>query len=51
MRKQREPELQGEARAFIDFTRKLLAVPKKEIDEKKAEYDRKKTREKKKRTT
>lgn len=51
MRKQTEPELQNDARAFTELTRKLLAVPKKEIDKEKAKYESKKEREKKKRTT
>ena len=47
MRKQTEPR--SEADTFKDFTRRLLAVPKKEIDKKQEEYKRMKEREKEKR--
>jgi len=47
MRKQTEP--QSEADTFTEFTKKLLAVPKKEIDKRQEEYKRKKEREKEKR--
>ncbi len=33
---------------FEDFTRRLMAVPKKEIDAEKAKYDRKKLNRKRK---
>jgi hypothetical protein len=33
---------------FEDFTRRLMAVPKKEIDQKQKEYERKKKRKKRK---
>jgi hypothetical protein len=33
---------------FEDFTRRIMAVPKKEIDEKAKEYERKKKRKKRK---
>jgi len=36
----RKPE---EFRGFEEFARKLIAVPKKEIDQQKAKYDKKKT--------
>jgi hypothetical protein len=40
----REPnEKSEEFKRFEDFTRKLLAVPKKEIDQQKAKYERQKT--------
>lgn len=42
---------QTEADTFTELARKLLAVPKKEVDEKKAEYERQKAREKGKRAT
>jgi hypothetical protein len=35
-----------EFKRFEDFTRRLMAVPKKEIDQQKAKYDRKKTKRK-----
>jgi hypothetical protein len=35
-----------EARAFTELTKKLLAVPKKEIDKEKAKYDKKRDKEK-----
>lgn len=37
-----------EFRRFEDFTRRLMAVPKKEIDEQKAKYEKQKTARKKK---
>jgi hypothetical protein len=37
-----------EFQRFEDFTRRLMAVPKKEIDEQKAKYERKKTDRKRK---
>ncbi|HKC62507.1 MAG TPA: hypothetical protein VKB86_02665 [Pyrinomonadaceae bacterium] len=40
----------SEAENFREFTKKLLAVPKKEIDKRQEEYKRKKGREKEKRT-
>jgi hypothetical protein len=49
MRKQTENELQSEANAFTNLTRKLLAVPKKEIDDQKAKYDKGKERKNEKR--
>lgn len=39
----KQPEKSDEFRKFEDFTRRLMAVPKKEIDKKKAEYERNKT--------
>jgi hypothetical protein len=36
---------------FEDFTKRLMAVPKKEIDKKQAEYERKKKRKKKNKLT
>lgn len=35
-----------EFRRFEDFTRRLMAVPKKEIDEQKAKYEKQKTTKK-----
>jgi hypothetical protein len=35
-----------EFKRFEDFTRRLMAVPKKEIDEQKAKYERKKATKK-----
>jgi hypothetical protein len=36
-----------EFRRFEEFTKRLMSVPKSEIDKKKAEYDRKKTKRQK----
>ncbi|HWN10709.1 MAG TPA: hypothetical protein VNO50_15830 [Pyrinomonadaceae bacterium] len=36
-------EKSEEFKRFEDFTRRILAVPKKEIDKEKARYERKKT--------
>lgn len=36
----------GEFKRFEDFIRRLMAVPKKEIDEQKAKYERKKAAKK-----
>ncbi len=49
MRKQTESELQSESRAFTDLAKKLLAVPKKEIDAQKAKYEKSKERKNEKR--
>lgn len=49
MRKQAAPKQSDEALAFIDMTRKLLAVPKREVDAKKAEYEKQKERKNEKR--
>lgn len=46
MRKQTEPALQSESHAFVELTKKLLAVPKKEIDKEKAKYDKQREKEK-----
>lgn len=46
MRKQAEGNLQSEADAFTDLTRKLLAVPKKEVDKEKAKYEKQREKEK-----
>lgn len=53
MRKQAEAKQSDEALAFIEMTRKLLAVPKREVDAKKADYEKQKGRksEKRKQTT
>jgi len=37
-----------EFRRFEDFTRRLMAVPKKEIDQQKAKYEQKKATRKRK---
>lgn len=49
MRKQTESELHNEANAFTELTKKLLAVPKKEIDDQKAKYEKNKERKNEKR--
>lgn len=46
MRKQSESELQREARAFTELTKKLLAVPKREVDKEKAKYEKQREKEK-----
>jgi hypothetical protein len=40
-------EDQSEAERFIDFTRKIMSVPKEEIDEQQKLYDREKQKRKK----
>jgi len=47
MKKQKEEKPSEEFERFRDFTKRLMAVPKKEIDQKKAEYDRKKVKRQK----
>ena len=42
---------QTEAQTFTDLTRRLLAVPKKEIDAQKAKYEKQKGKKNEKRTT
>lgn len=44
MKKQTNTKAQTEAETFVEFTRKILAVPKKEIDTEKAKYEREKAR-------
>lgn len=39
----KQPEKSEEFKRFEDFTRRLIAVPKKEIDQQKAKYERQKT--------
>ena len=51
MRKQPEKLRSEEARAFTELAKNLLAVPKKEVEEKREEYERQKAAEKRKRTT
>ncbi len=51
MSKQPERIERDEARTFTEFVKKLLAVPKKEIDKEKAKYDKKRQRENEKRAT
>ena len=46
MRKETDTNNQTEARAFTELTKKLLAVPKKEIDKEKAKYDKRREKEK-----
>lgn len=41
-----QAEKPEEFKRFEDFTRRLMAVPKKEIDEQKAKYERKKAAKK-----
>ena len=43
-----QAEKPEEFKRFEDFTRRLMAVPKKEIDEQKAKYEKQKTARKKK---
>jgi len=45
--KKRAPKTSEEFERFRDFTRRLIAVPKKEIDQQKAKYERKKATRKK----
>lgn len=40
-------EEKSEAERFIDFTRKIMSVPKEEIDEQQKIYDREKLKRKK----
>jgi|GEM_PF-6654034 len=40
-------EEKSEAERFIDFTRKIMSVPKKEIDEQQKIYEREKEKRKK----
>jgi len=49
MSKQTGGNLRSEATAFTDLTKKLLAVPKKEIDAQKAKYEKDKERKNEKR--
>jgi hypothetical protein len=42
-----QAEKPEEFKRFEDFTRRLMAVPKKEIDAQKAKYDKQKTAKKK----
>jgi hypothetical protein len=42
-----EAQKPEEFKRFEDFTRRLMAVPKKEIDAEKAKYERKKATKKK----
>jgi hypothetical protein len=46
MRKQTESKTRSEADAFTDLTRRLLAVPKKEVDKEKAKYEKRREKEK-----
>lgn len=39
------PDSQSEAEQFVDFARKLVSVPKAEIDQKQAEYHRRRIKE------
>ena len=43
-----QAEKPEEFRRFEDFTRRLMAVPKKEIDQQKAKYEKQRTAAKKK---
>jgi hypothetical protein len=49
MRKEAGEKQSDEALAFTDLTRRLLAVPKREVDAKKAEYEKQKERKNEKR--
>lgn len=49
MRKQANGGMRSEANAFTDLTKRLLAVPKKEVDNEKAKYEKKKRHENEKR--
>jgi hypothetical protein len=40
-----ESNEQSEAERFIDFTRKIMSVPKEEIDKKQAEYHKQRIKE------
>jgi len=40
--KTKQPEKSAEFKRFEDFTRRLIAVPKSEIDKEKAKYERQK---------
>jgi len=51
MKKQTTGKNQTEAETFVEFTRKILAVPKKEIDAAKAKYEKQKKRKNEKRAT
>jgi hypothetical protein len=46
MKKQKEEKPSEEFERFRDFTKRLMAVPKKEIDQQKAKYERKKSKRK-----
>jgi hypothetical protein len=46
MEKQTGNTSQDEAHAFTELTRKLLAVPKKEVDKEKAKYEKRREKEK-----
>lgn len=50
MSRQPPAEPRSEADAFTDLTKKLLSVPKKEVDAEKAKYERQKVRKNEKRT-
>jgi hypothetical protein len=45
MRKAEKPVKSDEFKRFEDFTRKLLAVPKSEVDKEKAKYDSQREKE------
>lgn len=47
MKNQKTPVKSEEFKRFEEFTKRLMAVPKKEIDQQKAKYDRKKTKRQK----
>ena len=46
MKKQMQDKQESEAETFTEFTKKLLAVPKKEIDKEKARYEKQRDKEK-----
>jgi hypothetical protein len=43
MKKQKQEKPSEEFERFRDFTKRLMAVPKKEIDQQKAKYEKQKT--------
>ncbi|HVG29012.1 MAG TPA: hypothetical protein VM864_04760 [Pyrinomonadaceae bacterium] len=51
MKKQTSEKSQTEAETFVEFTRKILAVPKKEIDAEKVKYEKERKRKNEKRGT
>lgn len=50
MRNQTRTRPRAEAQAFTDLAKKLLSVPKKEVDEQRAKYEEQREKEKGKRT-
>lgn len=50
MNKHPRPEPRTEAEAFTELTKRLLSVPKKEVDEQRAKYEKQRESGKEKRT-